>query len=138
MRTRRKTLIAALMAGIARRRRLSAAVGAVAAIGASTVLVASPAYADNVEQWCNTYHSWTECISMDWTNGYLAVNALNGYPTTQAAALWAKRGGVTLGLKGFNIPPHTWAGFPIYMGDQPPFTACAGIDSVQIVCGNFG
>lgn len=136
MRTRRKTLAAAIMADVARRR-LLAAVGAVAVIGASTVLVTSPAYADGTEQFCNSYHLWTECISYDFTNGNLAVNALNGYSTTEAAALWAERGNVTLGIKGFNIPPHSWAGFPIPLGAQSPFTACAGIDNVPIVCGSF-
>jgi len=120
-----------------RRRRLSAAAGAMAVIGVSAMLAAPSAYADNFEQYCNGYHSWTECISYDWSNGNLAVNALNGYSYAQTEALWIKVYGVMVANQGFNIPAHSWRGFPHFLGTGNSFSACAGIDDVQIVCGTF-
>ncbi len=121
--------------GKAARWRLSAAVGAVAVVGASTVLAASPARADDYQQTCNTFHNWTECVSYDYTNGNVAVNALNGYSTSQNESLWGEIGSQVYS-QAFNIPPHSWAGFSWHNG-IPPGQVCAGIDSVQVVCGFF-
>lgn len=120
----------------ATRWRLSAAVGTVAVIGVGTMLAASPAHADTYQQTCSTYHSWTECISFDYTNGNLAVNALNGYSTSENEALWMNPF-MRVRSEAFNIPPHNWAGFSWHSGN-PPGDVCAGIDSVQIVCAFFG
>ena len=119
----------------ATRWRLPAAVGTAAVIGAGTVLAATPAHADTYQQVCSTYHSWTECVSYDYTNGNLAVNALNGYSTSENEALWMDVGPL-VHSQAFNIPPHSWAGFAWHFGN-PPGPVCAGIDSVQIVCGTF-
>jgi hypothetical protein len=116
--------------------RLSAVVGTMAVIGVGTVMVASPAHADTYQQKCSTYHSWTECISFDYTNGNLAVNALNGYSTSENEALWMNPF-MNVRSEAFNIAPHNWAGFAVHMGN-PPGDVCAGIDSVQIVCTFFG
>lgn len=128
--------IAVAAASLRIRRRLSVAAATIAVAGGS-MLTASPAYADYVTQNCNVYHSWTECISYDYTNGNLAVNALNGYSTTQVEALWMSLNGSQVDNRGFSIPPHTWAGYAHDYGSQNPFTACAGINNVQIICASF-
>jgi hypothetical protein len=119
----------------ATRWRLPAAVGVAAVIGVGTVMVASPAHADTYRQACSTYHSWTECISFDYTNGNLAVNALNGYSSSQNESLWMNPF-MMVRSEAFNIAPGTWAGFAWHTGN-PPGNVCAGIDSVQIVCDVF-
>ncbi len=125
-------------AGRAIPRRLAAALGAVAVTGASAVSVAPPARADVYNQVCQTYHSWTECVSYDWTNGNLAVNALNGYSVTQTESLWMKDAYGDLNSQGFNIPAHSWAGFSWHWGPiSSEIEICAGIDSVKIVCDSF-
>ena len=116
---------------------LSITVGTTALIGASAVSVASPARADSVNQVCNTFHSWTECISYDYTNGDIAVNALNGYSTTEAESLWFSYNGGIIASQGFSIPPNAWRGFSYYWGVLPADQVCGGIDSVTIVCTNF-
>lgn len=116
------------------RLRLLAAVGAAAVIGAGTALAASPARADSTEQECNSYHSWTECITFDYTNGYLTVSAYNGYSTTETEALWMQFGDYT-NTQAFNIPSHHTAGFSWYAPGAND--VCAGIDNVQIVCHTF-
>jgi hypothetical protein len=119
----------------ATRWRLPAAVGVAAVIGAGTMLAAPSASADTYHQACSTYHSWTECISFDYTNGNLAVNALNGYSSSQNEALWMNPFN-SVRSEAFNIPPNSWAGFPWHMS-FPPGYVCAGIDSVKIVCDTF-
>lgn len=118
----------------ANRLRLSAAVGAVAVIGAGTMLAASPASADFTQQECNTFHSWNECVSFDYTTGYLSVSAYNGYSTSQTEALWINVNGNT-DTQAFVIPSHHSAGFRWSFISANE--ACAGIDNVQIVCASF-
>jgi hypothetical protein len=118
----------------ATRLRLSAAVGAAAVIGAGTVLAASPARADYTQQSCNTFHSWNECISFDYTNGYLTVSAFNGYATSETEALWIKVGPYS-NTQAFDIPSFHAAGFSWHY--PAANDACVGIDNVQIVCASF-
>jgi len=126
------------LVGRAIRWRLAAALGAAAAIGATAVSVAPPARADVVDQKCNTYHSWTECVSYDYNNGNLAVNALNGYSTTETESLWMEDSYNDVNSQGFVIPAHSWAGFSWHWGPiASEITICAGIDGVKIVCQNF-
>ena len=119
-------------------RRFSAVVGAAALVGVGTTVAASPAQADTYTQKCAAYHSWTECISYDWTNGNLAVNAINGYSTTETEALTITLGGITVATQAFDIPPGTGRGYAVYWGGAPADPACAKIDSITIVCDTFG
>jgi hypothetical protein len=117
-------------------RRLSAAVGVVAAIGAGTVFAASPAHADAYRQSCATYHSWTECVSFDYTDNVLAVNATNGYSVAETEALWISVGSSKT-TEGFDIPAGGARGFGIGLPGVPLTRVCGGIDTVQIVCTTF-
>jgi hypothetical protein len=126
------------LVGRATRWRLTAALGAAAIIGASAVSIAPPASADTVDQKCGTYNSWTECISYDYNNGNLAVNALNGYSTSETESLWMEDSYGDVFSEGFVIPAHSWAGFSVHWGPiSSGIEICAGIDSVKIVCNNF-
>ena len=123
--------------GAVRWRRFSAMVGTAAVIGAGTVLAASPAHADTYTQSCSAYHSWTECISFDYTDQVIAVNAHNGYSTEETEALWISVGANVVATKGFDIPAGSGAGFGIATPDIPSNTVCGGIDNVRIACANF-
>ncbi|MBF9073952.1 hypothetical protein [Streptacidiphilus fuscans] len=122
-----------------RLRRLSATLGAVAAIGVSTVVVAPSAHADDYVQHCGTYHSWTECISFDYTTETTAVNALNGYSYDQTESLYYEFHNGQVFSQGIDIPAHSWRGF----SEEGAFPAnsdpvCAGIgDVANIVCADF-
>ena len=113
--------------GTHRWRRLSAAAGVAVLACGGTVLVASPASADSV---CGSYHSWEECI--DFSGGVLSATAHNGYSVSEVE---------TIVLNGVdspqvNIPSGKSVTFGYFVGDGP-LHACAGIDSVTIVCGNL-
>jgi hypothetical protein len=109
----------------------------VALVGASTVLAASPAYADDpVVYFSNTYHSWTGYISYDYALKTISVNMINGYSTSQTEALWISIGGDKIETQGYVIPAGSGAGFDI--GAPIVFAqVCGGIDTVTIVCGTF-
>lgn len=116
------------------RLRLLATVGTAVVIGAGATLAASPARADSTEQKCNSYHSWTECITFDYTTGYLSVSAYNGYSTAETEALWMEVG-VNTDTETFFIPSHQTASFSWHAPGAND--VCAGIDSIQIVCHTF-
>ena len=120
-------------------RRLAAVASSVAVIGAGTVLAASPAHAqDTVSQVCSSYHSWTECISYDFNNGNVAINAYNGYSTAQTESLTLitnPDGGQW--SEGFTIPAGSWRGYAEHLGSEPSGSTCGSIDTVQVVCGNL-
>jgi hypothetical protein len=120
----------------ATRWQLSAVLGAAAVVGTGTVLTASPAHADTFRQSCNTYHQWTECVSYDYTNGVVAVNALNGYPAQQNNVSVAVSVDNQPFSEVFNIPSGNWRGFAVYNG-FPPNEVCGSINTVLIVCGSF-
>lgn len=117
----------AVQPGTSRWRRLSAAAGIAALTCAGTVLAASPASADTPV--CGYYHSWTECIN--YSSGTLSVTAYNGYSVSEVETLWLN----THYWGPVDIPSGGAAGFGYATGG--PIHACAGIDSIQIVCGNF-
>jgi hypothetical protein len=108
-----------------------APITAAAVIGASAVAIASPARADEVHQACNTYHNWTECVSYDYTNGNLAVNALNnGNAGTHSVFLENYPSAVY--SESFNFSAGNWVGFAKHT--MPATEVCGGIDSTTIVC----
>jgi hypothetical protein len=113
------------------RRRLAVALGAAAVIGSSAMAVASPAMADQYVQYCQTYHSWTECISFDPNNGNLAVNALNN-STVGNHSMWLTNypGGTHSQVVYFSA--GNWVGFPVHQ--TPGSQVCAGIDTTTILC----
>ena len=113
--------------GTARWRRLSAVAGVAALTCAGVVLAASPASADS--RVCGSYHSWTECI--DYSSGILSVDAHNGYSVTEVETVWLNT--------HYDGPIAIPAGDDLIFGFSTggPIHACASIDSVQIVCGNF-
>jgi hypothetical protein len=115
-------------------RRLSAVAGIVAVIGAST-MAASPAYAqDKVAQTCQSYHSWTECISYDFTNGNVAINAYNGYSSSETESLTLitnPDGGEW--SEGFTIPAGNWRGFSEHVGIEPTGDNFGYIDNTLVV-----
>jgi hypothetical protein len=120
------------LASRAARWRVAAALGAAAVIGASAVAVASPARADVFDQTCNTYHSWTVCVSLDDTSGNLAVNAVNS-STAGNHSLWMTVDPGELYSESFYFSAGSWVGFAKYQADA--FTeVCGGIDSTEIVC----
>jgi hypothetical protein len=113
--------------------RLSAIAGTVAVIGASSALAAAPAYAqDKVTQVCQSYHSWTECVSYDFTNGNIAINAHNGYSTSETEALTIQAIG-TGWSEAFTIPAGGWSGFSEHLGSEPTGTTIGLIDNVLVV-----
>lgn len=109
-------------------RRFSALAGVAALACASTVIAASPASASES---CGSYHSWTECIQF--TGGGLYVSAYNGYSSGYTENLWLNN----YSFDGIYIPSHQWSAWYGYTVPGGPIHACAGIDSVQIICGNF-
>lgn len=114
--------------GTSRWRRLSAAAGIAALTCGGTLLAAaSPASADTPV--CGYYHSWTECIN--YSSGVLSVTAYNGYGVSEVETLWLN----SYYYGPVSIPSGGSAGFGYSTGG--PIHACAGIDSVEIVCGNF-
>lgn len=110
-----------------RLRRFSAVAGVAALACAGTVVAASPASAS--EQ-CGSYHNWTECIQ--YSGGVLAVNAYNGYSVAETETLWLNN----YSFGPITIPSGQWSGWYGYTTGGPIY-ACAGIDSIQIVCGSF-
>ncbi len=109
-------------------RRFSAVAGVAALACAGTVIAASPASASES---CGSYHSWTECIQF--TGSRLEVNAYNGYGVAETETLWLN----SYTSPVLIIPSGQWTGWWGYNVPGGPIHACAGIDSVQIVCGNF-
>ena len=120
------------LASRASRWRLAAALGTAAVIGAGTVAVASPARADDVEQDCVTYHSWTVCISYDWTT---KVTAVNGRNTGNAGShsLFMNVDGTTFS-RAYTFTAGQWYGFSENTV-QPSdiIKTWGGIDSTSIV-----
>jgi hypothetical protein len=116
-----------------RRRRLAAAACIAAIAGTSTILAASSASADTVSSNCSVYHSWTECLSYDYTSGNFGLAATNGYGVSEHETLWFTVNGykysdtVTIpsgGTDSFGV--HTGAGY-----------ACEGIDTVTFYCWQY-
>jgi hypothetical protein len=112
--------------------RLAVALGAATVMGASAVAVASPARADDVVQDCNTYHNWTECISYDYTNGNLAVNALNSGNAGNHSVWMVNTPPSEVFSASFNFSAGHWVGFAEHT--PPRSEVCGGIDSTTIVC----
>jgi hypothetical protein len=109
-------------------RRFSAVAGVAALACAGTVIAASPASASES---CGSYHNWTECIR--YSGGVLAVSAYNGYGSGYTENLWLNN----YSFDGIYIPSGQWSawyGYPVATG---PVHACAGIDSVTIICTNL-
>jgi len=121
--------------GVRRGRRLAAVVSAMAAVCASVVLT-SPAHADEVTQACASYHSWTECVAFDYDTQTLSINALNGYSYSQVESLTIKTGG-DQSSQGFNIPSHAWRGFSWKHTPEHNVPVFGFIDDVQVVFGYF-
>lgn len=119
------------LAGRASRWRLAVAVGTAAAIGASAVAVATPARADDVDQTCVTYHSWTVCVSHDWTTGKTAVNGMNTGNAGLHSLFMNLYGDVY--SSAHNFTAGQWYGFAensVPIGSEKVW---GGIDSTTIV-----
>ncbi len=110
--------------------RLAAALGAVTAIGASAVAVASPAKADEVYQDCVAYHSWTVCVSYDLTNGNTAVTGMNSGNAGTHSLFLEVNGGYYSNAYTFNA--GQWYGFAEHV-DPGTDKTWGGIDSTRIV-----
>ena len=109
-------------------RRFSAMAGVAVLACAGTVVAASPASAS--EQ-CGSYHNWTECINF--TGTVLEVSAYNGYGVAETETLWLNN----YSFSGITIPSGHWSAWYGYTVPGGPIYACAGIGSVQIICGGF-
>lgn len=117
------------------RRKLAATVAA-AGILTSGVALASPAMAagirpDSTTQHCDSYHSWTECLTYNYSDGEFTVAAYNGYDVAEYEDVWI--GGIA--SASFTIPSGDWGSYSVSAG--APSSACAGIGSVTIVCGSY-
>jgi hypothetical protein len=115
------------------RRLLASAACITAMVGTGAILAASPASADTISTNCAVYHSWTECLSYNYTLGNFGLAATNGYGVAEYETLWFTVNGhkysdtVTIpsgGTAGFGV--HTGAGY-----------ACEGIDSVTFACWQY-
>ena len=67
----------------------------------------------------------------DWWVARAAVTAFNGYGVAEAETIWLNNSSAPV-----TIPAGGSASLGYYIGDGP-VRACAGLDSVQIVCGNL-
>jgi hypothetical protein len=116
------------------RRRLTTAACIAAMAGTGVMLGASPASADTVSPpHCSVYHSWTECLSYDYTTGNFGLAATNGYGVSEYETLWFTVNGykysysVTISSGGTaDFGEHVGAGY-----------ACEGIDSIQFYCWQY-
>lgn len=108
-----------------------------AAVTAAGFFVASGGSAsanDSTSEYCSTYHSWTECITYDFTQYVLQVTAYNGYGVAENGEnVWIGSSGEG---KNFNIPAFGTYGYGQDASiDNQQF--CGGIGSQTIVCGSF-
>jgi hypothetical protein len=116
-----------------RGRRFAAAATVAALVGASTVLAASSASADTIVTHCAVYHSWTECLSYDYSNGTYGLAATNGYSVSEYETLWFTVGG-TQYSDTLTIPSGATRGFG---ASAPAGYACEGIDNVTFYCWQY-
>jgi hypothetical protein len=107
------------------------------AVTAAGLFVASDGSAsanDSISEDCNTYHSWTECITYDSSEGFLQVTAFNGYVTTEEETVSMVAGGLSYG-EVFDIPTFDSSGLGFYT--SAPGYVCAYIESQKVVCGTL-
>ena len=116
-----------------RGRRLAAVAGLVGLVGAGSVVAASPAFADSVGSNCSVYHSWTECLSYDYTTGNFGLAATNGYGVSEKETLWFTVNGYKYS-DTFTIPSGGTDSFGVHTGSG---YACEGIDSVTFYCWQY-
>jgi hypothetical protein len=90
---------------------------------------------DAISEACNTYHSWTECITYDSSTDVLQVSAFNGYVFEEEETVSIQASDDQDEGEVMDIPTYDSSGLGFYTSD--PGHACGYIDSQEVVCGTF-